>query len=367
MSPRFRDPLGRVYRDVGSGREEPLLVRVPVDRVVEQVGANTAVVEERVPLSRRPVADDLLPLAAELDQQVEQCPLRLLDVLCEARVTLDGAQALLDLVREEPRYGTRRLVRSAGVLGVDPQGAAVRRKLFHVVYLQVVRPEDLGSGGKGEVREVLVVDRVVLDRLQQAQQVRELEGDRTFVPQEDPRAGNEVVQVGDLGEHVVADDQAGAPLLGRQLPGGLPAEEGDESRHAAFLGGGGDICRGVDPQDLYARAHEVLEEIPVVRGNLDDEVGRAEIESVSNHLDVEPRVLDPGRRVGGEVRVLREDLVGGDERLELNEVTALAGKDVQRIERLHPPKLVSAEIALAERRHPEVDNCQPKRRTAESA
>jgi hypothetical protein len=43
---------------------EPVLVRVAVDRVVEQVGADATIVEECVPLARGSVADDLLAFAA---------------------------------------------------------------------------------------------------------------------------------------------------------------------------------------------------------------------------------------------------------------------------------------------------------------
>ena len=73
----LRDPLGRVDRDVRARSEPPVLVRVAVDRVVEEVGPDPAVVEQRVPLPGRAVADDLLAVAAQLDQQLEQRTLRL--------------------------------------------------------------------------------------------------------------------------------------------------------------------------------------------------------------------------------------------------------------------------------------------------
>ena len=47
------------------GVYDALLVRVPVDGVVEEVGADPAVVEERVALAGRAVARDLLALATE--------------------------------------------------------------------------------------------------------------------------------------------------------------------------------------------------------------------------------------------------------------------------------------------------------------
>ena len=67
-------------RDVGPGQELALLVRVAVDRELEQVGADAAVVEQRVALAGRAVAGDPLALASACDQELEQAPLRLLDL-----------------------------------------------------------------------------------------------------------------------------------------------------------------------------------------------------------------------------------------------------------------------------------------------
>ena len=78
-------------------------------------------------------------------------------------------------------------------------------------------------------------------------------------------------------------------------------------------------------------------------------------------------MLDEGRRIRGEVRVFGEDLVRRHERLELDEVAPLAGEDVKREERLHVSDLLRAEEALAERRHPEVDDRQVERGAAEAA
>ena len=68
VRPRLGDPLRRVDRDVRPRRVLALLVRVPVDRVVEEVRADAAVVEQRVALPGRAVADDLLALAPKADR-----------------------------------------------------------------------------------------------------------------------------------------------------------------------------------------------------------------------------------------------------------------------------------------------------------
>ena len=78
-----------------------MLVRVAIDRVVEEIRPDPAEVEQRVPLSGRPVADDLLAVAAQLDQQLEQRTLRLAYPQGELPVALWVAQALRLLAEEE--------------------------------------------------------------------------------------------------------------------------------------------------------------------------------------------------------------------------------------------------------------------------
>ena len=92
---RLGDPLRRLDRDVRSRREPPVLVGIPVDGVVEEVRADAAVVEQRVPLAGRAVADDLLAVTPEPDQQIEQRALRLLHVLGELRIPARIAEPLL--------------------------------------------------------------------------------------------------------------------------------------------------------------------------------------------------------------------------------------------------------------------------------
>ena len=88
-------------RDLRSGRVLSLLVRVPVDRVVEKVRADPAVVEQCVSLARRAVPDDVLTSTPELDEQLEQRTLRLADSLGEPPIGLGVAKPLSVLASEE--------------------------------------------------------------------------------------------------------------------------------------------------------------------------------------------------------------------------------------------------------------------------
>src|SRR5579884_1685579 len=86
VGPGLVEPRRGEDGDVRPRQELAVLVRVAVDGEVDEVGANAAVVEERVPLPRRPVAGDALPRALGGDEDVEQLALRLADALLEARV-----------------------------------------------------------------------------------------------------------------------------------------------------------------------------------------------------------------------------------------------------------------------------------------
>ena len=119
-----------------------------------------------------------------------------------------------------------------------------------------------------------MVDRVVLKPVEQTEQVRELERRGPVVAEQDLDAGDEVVQVGHLREHVVADDEARAlPFVDEPLRR-LAAEERHERRHAPFLRRLRDVRRRIDPEDRNPGADEVLQQVAVVRGELDDEVVR---------------------------------------------------------------------------------------------
>ena len=112
---------------------------------------------------------------------------------------------------------------------------------------------------------------------------------------------------------------------------------------------------------------EVLQQVAVVRGELDDEALGAEPETTGDHVGVDTGVLDPGVRVGREVRVLVEDLLGRDERRQLGEPAARADADVQREERLHRLDAVGGQEALAEWGLAEIDHAELKRGSAATA
>src|SRR5690606_28497518 len=78
-------------------------------------------------------------------------------------------------------------------------------------------------------------------------------------------------------------------------------------------------------------------------------------QTLRDHLAVPLGVRDPAGRVGGKVGVFPADGLRADILLQLDQEAALADKHVQREVRLHRVQPITGKKALAERRHPEIN------------
>ena len=200
-----------------------------------------------------------------------------------------------------------------------------------------------------------MVDRVELVLRHQPLEMRELQRDHAFRREQPGHAGDEVVEVRDLGQHVVADDQIGAPALGDQRIGQGDAEEVDLRRDAFVDRDAGDVGGRLDAEHGHAERQEMLQQIAVIARKLDHQAVRAEAEPVLDHLAIGLGVRDPARGVGREVGVLAEDLLRAHVLLQLDQKAGPAHQRVQGEVGLHRVELARRQKALAERRHAEVD------------
>jgi hypothetical protein len=140
------------------------------------------------------------------------------------------------------------------MLGPDAQRPAVRRQRLDVPHRQALGREDALHRAQRQVREVLVIDRVELRLLHQAQQVRELDRDRARRRQRLAQATDEVVDVGHVGQHVVAEDQVGPGAARRRSGGRSRAEELDDRLDALGLRRLGGAGRRLDADAGECRA-----------------------------------------------------------------------------------------------------------------
>ncbi len=140
-----------------------------------------------------------------------------------------------------------------------------------------------------------MIDGIELIALEETHQVRELEGDGAGRLENRGDARHEGIDVGDLGEHIVADHQVGHAPRGSQSLGRCVVEEHDLGLDAALARSLGDICRRLDSQAGDPLLDEILEKVTVVAGELDHEALVIEPQPVRYLHNVVLAVFEPCR------------------------------------------------------------------------
>ena len=250
---------------------------------------------------------------------------------------------------------------------INADRAAVRGNFLDVKHRQAVRLKYVLNGNQGEVREMLVVDGVVLVLLHQPAQVRKLERHDSFRFQHDLNAAHEIVQVRHLRQHVIADDKVRPLSVPHHFAGGGAAEELDQGWNAFFDRHLGHVCGRLDSQSGNAFPDKVLEQVPVVACQFHRQALFAKLEARDDHLHIIRSVFQPRVRIGRKIGVFGEDVLGADKLVQLDQITPFADPHVERIKRLHLIQLFESPIAFAQRRHPEVNKRLLERTVAEAA
>ena len=240
-------------------------------------------------------------------------------------------------------------------------------KRFHVEHSQSVRVQHPLGGEERKVRKVLVIDRVELALLDELHQMRKLQGDHAVRRQQLFQTRHEVVEVGHVGQDVVADEKICAPILVENICGSVTSEVPHFDGYAPRLGDLRDVGRRLDAEHVEATRGKMLQEIAVIACDLDNAAVGAKAEPPDDLVAVRPRVRDPTVRVRREVRVVVEELFGRHDRLELHEQALPADPHVQRIELLRLVQPIRRHILLAERRQAQIDKRVLETSSAEAA
>ena len=124
---------------------------------------------------------------------------------------------------------------------------------------------------------MLVVDRVELRVRHQLHQVRELDADHAVAGQHLREAGDEVVDVGHVGQHVVRDDQVDRTALLAEPRCRLAAEELFECFDAQGAGSRGGARGGLDAQAWNSSRNKILEQIAIIGCNFNNQAFRREL------------------------------------------------------------------------------------------
>ena len=136
-------------RDMRARQEFALLVGAAVDCIVEEIGPDATVIQQRIPLSGGSVTGDPLAVALGLDQKRQDLPFRLLDLFAEIGVAVQRIEPGVCLATEQfgdPFADRLRVV--LGVPGIDPERAAMSGQFLDVEQCQPVGREDPVRGVK---------------------------------------------------------------------------------------------------------------------------------------------------------------------------------------------------------------------------
>ena len=180
-----------------------MLPGVPVDGVLEKIGTDAAVVEQRVSLPGGAVAGDPLPVAPRARSGARGVAT---SAQRRARRSPRSRRATVVATARVHARAARRLQGGASRRGDGRRPATSLRAREAPRRRRPARPwslEELDHRLEREVRVVLVVDRVELDTLDQPHEMRDLDRRDAARSQEDAHAADEVVDVGNVREHVV--------------------------------------------------------------------------------------------------------------------------------------------------------------------
>src|SRR2546426_12350251 len=79
--------------NVRTRKELPLFVRISIHDIIQEIGSNTAVVQQRIAFARRTIPGDLFPVSFCLDHKLKEFPLGLLYSFRKRRIALQMTQA----------------------------------------------------------------------------------------------------------------------------------------------------------------------------------------------------------------------------------------------------------------------------------
>jgi hypothetical protein len=97
VRPGIADLIRRENGNMRARRVFALLVRVAIDRVVDEIGTDAAIVEQRIAFARRAVADKGFAVALRLDQEARQFALVRANPIGEIRIGPNPVQTGLAL------------------------------------------------------------------------------------------------------------------------------------------------------------------------------------------------------------------------------------------------------------------------------
>src|SRR5262245_14494644 len=149
-------------------------------------------------------------------------------------------------------------------------GPAMYRNAFEVEDSQTVTRQMGFQRDERIVVQVLVVDHVVLQSMDHAAKIVDFEDEHAVRVEQLANTAGYVVDIGDMGVHVVGCDEIRAAVRVADLPRGLAAEEGIYDVNSFVVDRGDDIAGWIDSYDFaYTVVGKWLQQYAVVAADFD--------------------------------------------------------------------------------------------------
>ena len=349
---------------MAAGRELALLGLGRIADELHEVRLDAREIQQRVALGRRAIGRDGLALGPRVQQEIEKAVLHRLCAFLERDVKGIVIHAPAAFLGQYRAHGDALGIGGLDPTGIDAQRPAMGRQLFDVEHPQARVAHDPANGQQRQVREMFVVDRVELAELDQPHQVRKFQRDHALGFQRNRHSSGKVIYIRYMRINVIAKDEVGRRQPARQFL----AEELLHHGYAKGFCRLGGAARGLDPQAGNARSDEVLQQITVIRRNLDHVAVMGQVQPPGDHLDIGRGMIQPALRGRREIGVVvGKQLVHRGKILGLHKAAFRAGAQAQRIVDLGLRQLFLGQVGIRRRRMAKVEKVQRQRALAMAA
>src|SRR6266851_544939 len=339
--------LGGKDGQVGARRIQSLLDGRPIDDEVQRLAADAAVIQQGRAFGGGSIARQARIVLFEVREEPAQLTFQLPHPGSELGVELYAVEAGRPFLLKQLANRIRRRARASDV---ELQRATVDRKTLDVDDGEPVPAEQRLQRDEREVAEVLVVDRVELERLDHRLDVGDLDDRHAVRLQHLGDARDKTVEVAYVGEHVVGVHDIRESAFAMQLVRDLGAKEFCQSVDSALARPLRDVGGRLDPEHRHAGLLVELQQVAVIAGQLDDEA-----------VAPEPAGLDdaPGALLGvtqhrlgerREIEVVAEQLLRRDRLRDLHQRALGTEREVEREASLRLLQLLFGQEGVGEGR-----------------
>src|ERR1700676_2615 len=124
--------------NVHSRRIATVFVGVTIHSQVEEIGANSTVIEQRIPFARSAISANPRALLPAVDQERQKLALGVVNLRGKSRILANILKSGLSFVGQQLGDVGRSRVRAVGAAKIDSERSTVRRDLLYIEPLEAM-------------------------------------------------------------------------------------------------------------------------------------------------------------------------------------------------------------------------------------